>query len=194
MNVGLYFGSFNPVHIGHLIIVNHILNETELQKIWFVVSPQNPFKKSESLLNEYDRLHLVQKAIEEDFRLKAIDIEFSLPRPSYSAHTLSYLSEKYPEHSFFIIMGGDSFQNIGKWKNAEVIIKNFPIIIYNRPGFEIENKAGANIKVMDAPLLQISATHIRELAKAGKSIRYLVPAAVEEEIIRCGFFKTTQKK
>lgn len=194
MNVGLYFGSFNPVHIGHLIIVNHILNETELQKIWFVVSPQNPFKKSESLLNEYDRLHLVQKAIEEDFRLKAIDIEFSLPRPSYSAHTLSYLSEKYPEHSFFIIMGGDSFQNICKWKNAEVIIKNFPIIIYNRPGFEIENKAGANIKVMDAPLLQISATHIRELAKAGKSIRYLVPAAVEEEIIRCGFFKTTQKK
>src|SRR5919199_1678054 len=119
MKVGLYFGSFNPVHIGHLIIANHILNETDLQKIWFVVSPQNPFKHSSTLLNEYDRYYLVQKAIEDDSRLKASDVEFHLPKPSYSAHTLTYLTEKYPSYNFRVIMGSDSFQNLGKWKNWE---------------------------------------------------------------------------
>src|SRR5690348_1329860 len=114
MKTGLYFGSFNPIHIGHLIIANHILNESGLQKIWFVVSPQNPFKKSENLINEYDRLHIVQKAIENDPRLKASDIEFSLPKPSYTVHTLVYLKEKYPDNNFSIIMGSDSFQNVGK--------------------------------------------------------------------------------
>src|SRR4051812_31112092 len=122
MNVGLYFGSFNPVHVGHLIIVNHILNESSLDKIWFVISPLNPFKEAENLLNEYDRLHLVQKAIEGDVRLKATDIEFSLPKPSYTVHTIAYLQEKHPTHSFSIIMGSDSFQNLAKWKNAETII------------------------------------------------------------------------
>src|SRR6185503_19509186 len=121
MKIGLYFGSFNPIHIGHLIIANHILNESGLKKIWFIVSPLNPFKNSENLINEYDRLHLVQKAIEDDARLKASDIEFSLPRPSYTVHTLAYLKEKYPEHSFFIIMGSDGFQNLDKWKNSEII-------------------------------------------------------------------------
>src|SRR6476620_8897155 len=125
MKIGLYFGSFNPVHIGHLIIANHILNVSNLNKIWFVVSPLNPFKQSENLLNEYDRFHLVQKAIENDNRLKATDIEFSLPRPSYTAHTLLYLKEKYPGYSFSLIMGSDSFQNINNWKNAEVIIQNY---------------------------------------------------------------------
>jgi len=194
MKVGLYFGSFNPIHIGHLIIANHILNETGLQKIWFVVSPQNPFKKSAALLNEYDRLHLVQKAIEGDGRLKASDIEFSLPKPSYTSHTLAYLKEKYPDHSFSIIMGSDSFQNLEKWKNAEVIVREYPLIIYKRPGFEVENRLGATIQVMNAPLLEISATHIRELIKAGKSIKYLVPPSVEEEIASAGFFKKLQKK
>jgi nicotinate-nucleotide adenylyltransferase len=189
MEVGLYFGSFNPIHTGHLIIANHILNETSLQKIWFVVSPQNPFKPSATLLNEYDRLHLVQKAIEKDDRLWASNIEFSLPKPSYTAHTLAYMKEKYPSHQFTIIMGSDSFQNLGNWKNAETIISNYPIIIYERPGFEVKNDLGAKITIMDAPLLQISATHIRELIKASKSIRYLVPPAIEEEILNSGFFK-----
>src|SRR5689334_7898119 len=121
MKVGLYFGSFNPIHVGHLIIANHILNETSLSKIWFIVSPLNPFKETKQLLNEYDRLHLVQKAVENDLRLKASDIEFSLPKPSYTVHTLAYLSEKYPDHQFTLIMGSDGFQNLGKWKNAEVI-------------------------------------------------------------------------
>ncbi|HWJ26582.1 MAG TPA: nicotinate (nicotinamide) nucleotide adenylyltransferase [Flavisolibacter sp.] len=194
MKVGLYFGSFNPIHIGHLIIANHILNETDLDKVWFVVSPQNPFKQSESLLNEYDRLFLVQKAIEGDSRLKASDIEFSLPKPSYTVHTLAYLSEKYPDHQFSIVMGSDGFQNLGKWKNAEVIIERYPILIYKRPGYEIDNQWNANIQVMNAPLLEISATHIRNLIKAGKSVKYLVPTSVEEEIKSTGFFKKPQRK
>jgi nicotinate-nucleotide adenylyltransferase len=194
MQIGLYFGSFNPIHVGHLIIANHILNETALQKVWFVVSPQNPFKKSDTLLNEYDRFHLVQKAIEGDDRLKASDMEFSLPKPSYTVHTLTYLKEKYPDNQFFIIMGSDSFQNLGNWKNADVIIRNYPIVVYKRPGFEITTNQGANLQIMNAPLLEISATYIRELVKHGKSIKHLVPPAVEEEISTYGFFKKIQKK
>src|SRR5688500_11684871 len=183
MKVGLYFGSFNPVHIGHLIIANHILNETSLQRVWFVISPQNPFKKSHTLLNEFDRLHLVQKAIEDDSRLKAIDIEFSLPKPSYTSTTLAYLNEKYPGYQFEIIMGSDSFQNIRSWKNPDFIIQNFKINVYNRPGFPVQSVEGAKVQIMDAPLLEISATHIRELIKKGKSIKYFVPAKVEQEIM-----------
>ena len=194
MNIGLYFGSFNPIHIGHLIIANHVLNVSALKKIWFVISPQNPFKSTDSLLNSYDRFHLVQKAIEDDVRLKASDIEFSLPQPSYTVHTLAYLKEKYPEHTFHIIMGSDSFQNLVKWKNPDVIVANYPILIYKRPGFDIDNKMNAQITVMDAPLLEISATHIRELIRERKSIKYLVPPKVEEEIIAARFYKKPHKK
>jgi nicotinate-nucleotide adenylyltransferase len=194
MKVGLYFGSFNPIHVGHLILINHILNESDLEKIWFIVSPLNPFKEPQNLINEYDRLHLVQKAIEDDARLKASDIEFLLPKPSYTIHTLAYLEEKYPDHSFSIIMGSDSFQNLDKWKNAEIIAKNYSIIIYKRPGFQINNKLNANIQIMDAPLLEISSTHIRELVRAGKSIKYLVPSNIEEEILASGFFKKIHNK
>ena len=193
MKIGLYFGSFNPIHSGHLIIASHILNESDLKKIWFVVSPQNPFKESENLLNEYDRMHLLQKAIEDDPRMKVSDIEFFLPRPSYTVHTLAYLKEKYPEHQFSLVMGSDSFQNLGKWKNSELIISDYSILIYKRPGFEIENNRGARIQIMNAPLLEISATHIRELIRNGKSIKYLVPPIVEEEILAGGYFKNFQK-
>jgi nicotinate-nucleotide adenylyltransferase len=194
MKVGLYFGSFNPIHIGHLIIANHILNETGIEKVWFVVSPQNPFKKSSTLLNEYDRLHLVQKAIEGDGRLKASDIEFALPKPSYTVHTLAYLQEKYPDHEFSIIMGSDSFQNLGKWKNAERIIENYSILVYVRPGFEAKTSSESKVQILNAPLLEISATYIRNLVQAGKSIKHLVPPIVEEEITDSGFFKKLQKK
>lgn len=192
MKIGLYFGSFNPIHIGHLIIANHILNETDLEKIWIVVSPQNPFKESTSLLNEYDRLHLVQKATENDPRIKASDIEFSLPKPSYTVHTLAYLKERYPQHQFSIIMGSDSYQNFPKWKNPEVISANHPILVYMRPGFEIKDPA--NVVILQAPLLQISATHIRELLQSGKSIKYLVPEIVEEEINKANLYRKGQKK
>lgn len=193
MKVGLYFGSFNPIHNGHLIIANHILNETSLQKIWMVVSPQNPFKRSETLLNEYDRFHLVQKAVEGDERLKAVDVEFSLPKPSYTAHTLAHLSEKHPSYQFSIIMGSDSFQNLEKWKNAEAIIRHYPILVYERPGFPVNNTIGASIEVMQAPLLEISATYIRSLIQEGKSIKYLVPPVVETEISSYGFFRKLKK-
>ena len=194
MNIGLYFGSFNPIHTGHLIIANHVLNETDLDKVWFVLSPQNPFKPSATLLNEFDRLHLLQKAIEDNDKFKAIDIEFSLPKPSYTAHTLAYLSEKHAQVVFYIIMGSDSFQNLGKWKNAEFIIANYTIIIYERPGFPVVNHSGANIIQMKAPLLEISATHIRSLIKEGKSIKYLVPPAVEAEILDNRLYKNIQAR
>ncbi len=194
MKIGLYFGSFNPVHVGHLIIANHILNETDLDKIWFVISPQNPFKPSASLLNEYDRLFLVQRAIGDNARMKASDIEFALPKPSFTVHTLAYLGEKFPAYSFHIIMGSDSFQNLPKWKNADTILNNYPLIIYKRPGFEVVNNTGTQITVMNAPLLEISATHIRELIAAGKSIKYLVPDAVAQEIESSRFYRKAQNK
>lgn len=194
MNIGLYFGSFNPIHIGHLIIASHILNESELEKIWFVVSPLNPFKEAENLINEYDRLHIVKKAIDADPRLTATDVEFTLPRPSYTVHTLTYLCEKYPEHQFFLIMGSDSFQNLPKWKNAEVITKHHPIIVYQRPGFEVKDTLGAKVQILNAPMLEISSTHVRELVRSGKSIRYLVPANVEEDILSSGFFRKAHKR
>lgn len=189
MKIGLYFGSFNPVHSGHLIIANHILNESGLEKIWFIVSPQNPFKPSASLLNEYDRLHLLKLATEDDNRIKISDIEFSLPKPSYTSVTLAHLSEKHPDHDFCVIMGSDSFQNLQKWKNYEFIVKNYPIYVYQRPAFEIQNQVKANLIIVDAPLLQISATHIRQLIKQGKSIRYMVPDKVNEEIQKGGYYK-----
>ncbi|MEQ1676299.1 MAG: nicotinate (nicotinamide) nucleotide adenylyltransferase [Chitinophagaceae bacterium] len=189
MKVGLYFGSFNPVHVAHLIIANHILNETDIEKVWFVVSPQNPFKAESNLLNEYHRLHLVKLATSDDNRIKASDIEFNLPKPSYTTATLAYLKEKNPEHEFCIIMGSDSFQNLHKWKNYEVIVKEYDVYVYLRPGFEVTNDVNAKLHIVNAPLLQLSATQIRQYAKEGKSIRYLVPENVREEIEKGGYYK-----
>ena len=190
MKVGLYFGSFNPIHHGHLLIASYILNHTDLQQVWFVVSPQNPLKPAASLLNEYHRLYLVQLAVEGTNNLKASDIEFRLPKPSYTANTLAYLQEKYPNHQFSIIMGSDSFQNLPKWKNADWLLENFPVYIYKRPGFEtLPDYSGAReIHELDAPLLPISSTAIRMDIKAKRSIRYLVPYNVRNEIERNGYY------
>jgi nicotinate-nucleotide adenylyltransferase len=183
MKIGLYFGSFNPVHTGHLIIANHVLNETALERVWFVLSPQNPFKVNHSLLNEYDRLHLLRTATDTDGRLRVTDIEFNLPKPSYTSITLAHLAEKYPEHEFSIIMGSDSYQNLPKWKNAEWIMQNYDIYIYLRPDFELRKPdTGERAIALSAPLIEISATEIRQLIRDGKSIRYLVPENVREEI------------
>lgn len=182
MKVGLYFGSFNPIHTGHLIIANHIANHTEIEEVWFIVSPQNPFKNTASLLNEQHRLSLVKIAIDGEKKLKASNVEFKLPRPSYTADTLIYLCEKYPKNIFSIIMGSDGFQNIEKWKNYKYIINNYNILIYLRPSFEIKSTLPKNIKIVDAPLLEISSTLIRKNIKENKSIRYLVPDEVMEEI------------
>ena len=193
MKIGLYFGSFNPVHIAHLIISNHILNETTIERVWFIVSPQNPFKNENTLLNEYHRLHLVRLAIDDDPRMRASDIEFNLPRPSYTINTLTYLSEKYPEHEFNIIMGSDSFQNISKWKNAEVILANYNIYVYRRPGFEFSPEKKSRVILVDAPLLQLSATHIRKMIAEGKSVRYMVPEKVFEEIQKGRYYRSENK-
>lgn len=189
MHIGLYFGSFNPIHIGHLIIASYARHTTDLQQVWLVVSPQNPLKLSNSLLNEYDRLHLIHKAIDNDPNLRVTDIEFKLTKPSYTVHTLAHLGEKYPQHTFSIIMGSDSFMNLTKWKNYEFIIKNHNLYIFKRPGFEIHNNINARIEIMEAPLLEISSTKIREMIKASIPIRYLVPNEVAEEIELNRYYK-----
>ncbi|MCU0379612.1 MAG: nicotinate (nicotinamide) nucleotide adenylyltransferase [Chitinophagaceae bacterium] len=189
MKIGLYFGSFNPIHHGHLIIANYTLQHTDLDQIWLVISPQNPFKPSKGLLNEYHRLHLAQLALEGETRLKATDIEFRLPKPSYTIDTMAYLEEKYPSHQFSILMGSDSFQNLDKWKNAPVIMSRYPVYVYERPGFPIRTDLPVAATSLQAPLLQISATDIREMIAAGKSIRYLVPDIVKEEIDRNHYYR-----
>ena len=190
MRVGLYFGSFNPIHHGHLLIASYVLQHTPLQQVWFVVSPQNPLKPSASLLNEYHRLYLVQLAVEGEKNLKASDIEFKLPKPSYTTDTLTYLQEKYPTHEFSIIMGSDSFQNLPKWKNADWLLTHYPIYIYKRPGHTVlpEYPGAKEIHVLDAPLLPVSSTDIRKSIKEGRSIRYQVPDAVRAEIERNGYY------
>jgi len=190
MKVGLYFGSFNPIHHGHLLIASYVLNHTELKQVWFVVSPQNPLKPAASLLNEYHRLYLVQLAVEGEKNLKASNIEFKLPRPSYTIETLTYLQEKYPNYEFSIIMGSDSFQNLPRWKNSEWLLQHFPIYIYTRPGYEnLPVYPGAKaIHRLNAPLLPISSTEIRKNIKEGKSIRYLLPESVRSEIERNGYY------
>jgi nicotinate-nucleotide adenylyltransferase len=189
MKIGLYFGSFNPVHIGHLIVASHVANHTDMQQVWFIVSPQNPLKPAAGLLNEYHRLHMVRIAIEEDPRLKVSDVEFKLPKPSYTIDTLTYLQEKYPQHEFSIIIGSDSFQNLSKWKNSELLMEHYPFIIYKRPGFEPGDTSRAKTTILNAPLLDISATAIRNNIKQGKSIRYLVEEKVREEIERNNYYK-----
>jgi len=189
MKIGLYFGSFNPIHNGHLIVANYILNETDVEKVWLVVSPQNPLKKENTLLNEYHRLHLATLATEHDTRIKPSDIEFALPKPSYTIDTLLYLKEKYPQHEFCVIMGADSFQNLSRWKNYHSLIKEYEILVYPRPGYDTLNPLGAKATMIDAPLLQLSSTYIRACIAQGKSIRYMLPEAVIEEIERGGYYK-----
>lgn len=188
MKIGLYFGSFNPIHIGHMIIANHVLSHCNIDRLWFVVSPHNPLKESSSLLNENHRLHLVRLAIENESKFKASNIEFSLPRPSYTIDTISYLSDKYPQHEFSIVMGSDSFFNIKKWKNYKELLKQCKIIIYKRPGFEPDISLSKNIELVNAPLLDISSTYIRNLIKEKKSIRYLVKDEVMEDILANGYY------
>ncbi len=182
MKIALYFGSFNPIHIGHLIIANHVLSFSDVRQLWFVVSPHNPLKESSSLLKETHRFRMVQLAIDNEPRMRASNFEFKLPRPSYTIDSMTYLSEKYPQHEFQILMGSDSFSNIKKWKNYQVLLKQFKLLIYLRPGFPIDSTISSNIEILNAPLLDISSTYIRSLIKDKKSIRYLLPDAVIEEI------------
>ncbi|MCG9900490.1 MAG: nicotinate-nucleotide adenylyltransferase [Hydrotalea sp.] len=190
MEIGLYFGSFNPIHIGHLIIANHVLNHCAVDQVWLIVSPQNPLKSKQGLLNEYQRLHLAKLATEADERIRVMDVEFKLPRPSFTIDTLTYLSERYPEYTFKIIMGSDSYQNLPRWKNPELIMRDYSILVYKRPGFEVEipKEQETKVSLLDAPYLDISATQIRTSRQEKRSIRYLVPEEVREEIERSGYY------
>lgn len=189
MRIGLYFGSFNPVHTGHLIIANHIAQNTDFEQIWFVISPQNPLKVQKSLLNKYHRKHLVDIAIDGEKKLKSSTIEFFLPTPSYTIDTLTYLKEKNPSDNFAVIMGSDSLQNLSKWKNSDILIKEYIIYVYPRPGFISEKNHDKNIFFIEAPLLDISSTRIREMIKKGLSIKFMVPDVVKEEIERNHYYK-----
>lgn len=189
MRIGLYFGSFNPIHTGHLIISNYIVQNTNIDQLWFVISPQNPHKKEKSLLNKYHRKHLIDLAIDGENKLRTSTIEFNLPIPSYTIDTLTYLKEKHPSDSFSIIMGSDSFKNLPKWKNYEILIKDYSIYVYERPGFIVEKPIAENIMVLDAPLLDISSTRIRKMIKDGLSIKFLVPDVVKEEIEGNHYYK-----
>lgn len=193
MKIGLYFGSFNPIHTGHLIIATHIINNTALDEVWFVVSPQNPFKKSAGLLNEQHRLALVKIAIEGETKLKASNAEFKLPKPSYTIDSLVYLSEKYTGHTFSVIMGSDSFQNITKWKNYEQILSNYNIYIYLRLNFPVAENQPENIILLQAPLIEISSTNIRKYIKNGKSIRYMVTDGVMQEIEAMHYYRSSME-
>lgn len=181
--IGLFFGSFNPVHVGHLIIANHMVTHSDLDMVWMVISPHNPHKKKSSLANDYDRLHLVNLAIGNNDKIKASKIEFNLPQPSYTIDTLTYLKEKHPEYNFVLIMGGDNLGTFHKWKNYEMILKHYEIMVYKRPSYELgELKDHPSINIVEAPLLEISASFIRKCIKEKKSIQYLVSKDVFEYI------------
>ena len=188
--IGLFFGSFNPIHIGHLIIANVMAENTDLAKVWFVVSPQNPFKASHGLLHEFDRYDMVKAAIGDHYKLEVSDVEFNLPTPSYTIHTLTHLAEKYPGKEFKVIIGEDNLENFVKWKNHEQILEKHGLYVYPRPHVTSSDLTRhANVKMVEAPLLDISATYIRTCIKNNKSIRYLVPEVVEQMIHSKNFFR-----
>jgi nicotinate-nucleotide adenylyltransferase len=181
MKVGLFFGSFNPIHVGHLIIANHLATHTDLDKVWMVVSPQNPLKPKKTLARDFDRLHLVRLGIGDNPRIEASNVEFNLPKPSYTVDTLAFLTEKHPDKTFALIMGGDNIASLHLWKNYEQLLANFDIYVYQRPGTELGPLAThPRVKVLEAPLLDISATYIRDCIRKGQSVRYLVPEPVFE--------------
>lgn len=175
--IGLFFGSFNPIHNGHMIIANYILEYSDLDQIFFVISPHNPLKEKANLLEDYHRLAMVKEAIGDTNKYRACDIEFKMPKPSYTIDTLSYLSEQYPDKIFTLIMGSDNLQTFHKWKNYKQILKSYGIIVYPRPGYVYDGKFKGDIRLINAPLMEISSTFIRDAVKEKKDIRFFMPEA-----------------
>ena len=195
--IGLYFGSFNPIHIGHLAIANYMIEfSPDLDYIWFVISPQNPLKKKSTLLANHHRLYLAELAIGNDPELEISDIEFYLPRPSYTIDTLTYLEERYPTNRFALIMGADNMSTIKKWKNHALLLEKYEIYVYPRPGYPTDKIGSdknilenAKIHTVDAPLMEISSSFIRTSIKKGKNIRYFLPPKVYEYIKEMHFYE-----
>ncbi|TVR77842.1 MAG: nicotinate-nucleotide adenylyltransferase [Chitinophagaceae bacterium] len=190
MKVGLFFGTFNPIHIGHLIIANYFVENSHIDKVWFVVTPQNPFKQKSSLLNEYERLKMVETAIEDNERLSVSNVEFMLKKPSYTIDTLTKLTEMFPKYEFSLIMGGDNLDSFHKWKNYETILKYYHLLVYRREGFDLnEWKKHPKVTILDVPLLNISASLIRNMIKEEKSVKYLIPDKVNNYIEKNSLYR-----
>jgi nicotinate-nucleotide adenylyltransferase len=188
--VGLLFGSFNPIHTGHLILAHFMATHTDIDAVWLVVSPQSPFKVGQQMLPEEERLKLVELAIAGNDRLRALDIEATMPKPSYTIDTLDELVRRYPQHRFVLLMGEDNLPGLPRWKQADRILAEHEVYVYPRPGVDAtEVKTHPGVRVVDAPLLDISATFIRDCVRTGKSIRYLVPEAVEDRIKAAGYWR-----
>lgn len=191
--IGLFFGSFNPIHIGHLILGNYILEKSDMDELWFIVSPQNPFKDKKTLLKDHNRLEMVNLAISNYSKMRASDIEFSLPKPSYTIDTLIYMREKYPDHQFSLIMGEDNLAGLQRWKNSELLIKNYQIIVYPRV-INDEKEASdylkhSNINLIKAPIIELSATEIRTMIKENKNVRPMLPPEVFDYLDGSNFYK-----
>ena len=192
MKIGLYFGTFNPIHVGHMIIANHMAEFSDLEQIWMVVTPHNPLKAKSTLLDDAKRLQLVQVATEDFPKIKPSDIEFKLAQPNYTVHTLAHLQDKYPQHKFSLIMGEDNLKSLHKWKNYEVILQNHDIYVYPRISSDAENpefKHHPKIHLIDAPVVEISSTFIRNGIKNGKNISPLLPETVWKYIDHNNFYK-----
>jgi nicotinate-nucleotide adenylyltransferase len=192
MKIGLYFGTFNPIHVGHLIIANHMAEHADLDQVWMVVTPHNPLKKKSTLLDDYHRLQMVHLATEDFPKIKPSDIEFKLSQPNYTVNTLVHLQEKYPDHEFCLIMGEDNLKSLHKWKNYEVILAHHDIYVYPRISSETDNlelKNHPKIHLIDAPVVEISSTFIRDNVKKGKNIQPLLPNKVWEYIDHNNFYR-----
>lgn len=192
MKIGLYFGTFNPIHIGHLIIANHMAEHSDLDQIWMVVTPHNPHKKKSTLLDDYHRLHMVHLATEDFPKIHPSDIEFKLPQPNYTVNTLAHLQEKFPQHEFSLIMGEDNLNSLHKWKNYEVILQNHDIYVYPRVNSgEIEEQFVNHSKIhsVGAPVIELSSTFIRESIKKGKNVVPMLPHKVWEYVEHNNFYK-----
>jgi len=188
--VGLFFGSFNPVHIGHMAISNYMVEFTPLKEVWFVVSPQNPFKKQEDLLKDFDRFEMVQRAIGDDPRFRAVDAEFRMPKPSFTIDTLKLLTEKYPDHHFSLIIGSDNLEKFAQWKDYQTILNNYQVLVYPRPGCDNSGEITfSSMQRIDAPQLEISSTFLRKSISEGKNMRMFFPAPVWEYIDKMNFYR-----
>jgi nicotinate-nucleotide adenylyltransferase len=188
--IGLFFGSFNPIHIGHLAIASWFVEFTDIDKVWFVVSPQNPFKEKKSLLADHHRLAMVRIAVEDDARFQVSDIEFKMPKPSYTIDTLTYLEEKYPDKKFVLITGADQLPTFDKWKNPDRLLELYPMYVYARPGYRgSKYDKHPHVKIFNTPLLDISSTFIRQSVKEKKDIRYLMPPKIWEYMREMHFYE-----
>lgn len=190
MLTGLYFGSFNPIHNGHLMLANYLVEYGGIGELWFVISPQNPFKEKKSLLPDYQRLELVHRAVDDYNKFRACDVEFSLPKPSYTIDTLTYLKEKYPTKEFCLIIGSDNIERFPRWKNAQQIIDNYHILVFPRKDCPVGDFANfPNVHIVDAPLIEVSSTFIRESIAEGKDVRFYMPQKVWEYVDEMNFYK-----